>query len=296
MLRFWMLMVAVSVLAASLPADELIRRGEAVEVVYEKLGKPRGMVAVGGKRVLYYHLGSVEIISGVVTAFTLMSEEEYARRMEASRIREAQRIEREKADRARHLAAGRARKQRVLNDPDFVTASGAQKLSFWKRFSTGYPEVDIRADLADAVKQARTEGLAKREAELQRQRIAQLEQEVADKEQRARAAEREARRARTYNPYYASRYSIVPGVYGSVYPFYSGTGSSRQSKVAPCKTVYRSTHSHAHLGYTYNNPQVIATPTYKVQASPSSAYSRSAIQTPAPRDARTIGSSITIRY
>jgi hypothetical protein len=285
-------MVAVSVLAASLPADELLRRGEAVEVVYEKLGKPRGTAAFGGKRVLYYHLGSVEIISGVVTAFDLMSEEEYARRMEASRIRDAQRIEREKADRARHLSAGRARKQRVLNDPDFVTASGAHKLSFWKRFSTIYPEVDIRADLADAVGQARTEGLAKREAELQRQRIAQLEQEVADKEQRARAAER----ARTYNPYYASRYSIVPGVYGSAYSFYRGNGSSQQSKVTPSKTVYRSTHSHAHLGHTYNNPQVIATPAYKVQPTPSSAYSRSAIQTPAPRDARTIGSSLKIRY
>ena len=289
-------MVAVSVFTASLPADELIRRGETVEVVYEKLGKPRGMVDFGGKRVLYYHLGSVEITSGVVTAFDLMSEEEYARRMEASRIREAQRIEREKANRARHLSAGRARKQRVLNDPDFVTASGAQKLSFWKRFSTGYPEVDIRADLADAVNQARTEGLAKREAELQRQRIAQLEQEVADKEQRARAAEREARRARTYNPYYASRYSIVPGVYGSIYPFYGGSVSSQQSKVASPQTGIRSTHSHAHLGRTYNNPQVIATPAYKVQPTPSSAYSRSAIQTPAPRDARTIGSSLKIRY
>jgi hypothetical protein len=281
MIKFWMMLLAICS-SDALFADEVIRRGEPVEAVYEKLGTPRGTVDLGDKKVLYYHLGSIEIISGVVTAFALMTEEEYAARLEASVQREAQRQQRLKAERANRLANGVDRKRRVLNDPDFVVASGSRKLSFWRQFSATYPEVDIRHELQEAVTQARSENLAQRETQRQRQRIAQLELDVAEKEQRARLAERDARRSRSYNPAYTSRYARYSSGYGSTYPSYYRPASDPAPKQAPRPSGQS---SHSHLGRTYNNPQIITIQAYQ----PSTTRSLSAIQTPAPSSARTIG-------
>ncbi|MFT5124809.1 MAG: hypothetical protein ACI97B_003447, partial [Verrucomicrobiales bacterium] len=155
-------------------------------------------------------------------------------------------------------------------------------LSFWRQFSVTYPEVDIRHELQEAVTQARSENLAQRETQRQRQRIAQLELDVAEKEQRARLAERDARRSRSYNPAYTSRYARYSSGYGSTYPSYYRPASDPAPKQAPRPSGQS---SHSHLGRTYNNPQIITIQAYQ----PSTTRSLSAIQTPAPSSARTIG-------
>ena len=60
-------------------AAEEIRKGDTVETVYEKLGKPNGVINLEDKQFLYYSRGHLEVIGDRVVKISMVSEEEYER-------------------------------------------------------------------------------------------------------------------------------------------------------------------------------------------------------------------------
>jgi hypothetical protein len=196
-----------------------IRPGDKLEQVRVKLGAPRGQAESGGRLLLYYERGEVELQDGVVTRVALLSrdahEAESARRAaEAQSLREAEEIRR-----ARLRAEGEALKARQLADPDFRGASAARQVAFWEDFVRRYPDVPGHEELLLArLRLAEQRQQERREAE-NTERFARLEARLAESEARALAAEQrpERRVYRSFHPGYirdAHPHNLWPIDYG----------------------------------------------------------------------------------
>ena len=181
-----------------------IRPGDNLEQVRVTLGTPRGQAESGGRLLLYYERGEVELQDGVVTRVALLSrdahEAESARRAaEAQRLREADEIRR-----ARLRTEGEALKARQLADPDFRRASPARQVAFWEDFVRRYPDVPGHEELLLArLRFAEQQEQERKEAE-NTERLARLEARLAESEARALAAEHRPERHvyRSFHPGY----------------------------------------------------------------------------------------------
>jgi hypothetical protein len=129
-----------------------------------------------------------------------------------------------------------------LNNPEFVAASGTRQMNYWKQFSQNYPEVDIREEIRSASSLMREERIVQLEAQVEQRRIADLERQLRDAQDRAEDAEREARRRSSYgrtvvytNPYAQSYYpSTTTTVYNST-P--QGKRAAREAQSSNAMTV-----------------------------------------------------------
>jgi len=177
-----------------------IQPGDNLAHVRETLGAPRGQAESGGRLLLYYERGEVELQDGVVTRAALLSrddhEAETARRAaKARRLRDEREI-----NRARLTTEGEELKARKLADPAFRSGSAAAQVAFWEDFSRRYPDVPGREELLLARLRLAEENEAKRREAETAERIARLEARRAAAE--ARAAEA-AERPRVYRSFYA---------------------------------------------------------------------------------------------
>lgn len=177
-------------------AAEEVRPGASLAEVRAALGAPRGQLHLGGRHLLYYDRGEVELQGGSVTRVALLSADEQAAR-EVKRAADAVRIrEEQEMRRARLSAEGEALKTRKLADPAFLAAPPDRQLAFWENFSRQYAEVPV-AELMSAARLQLTGQRAALERAEQAERIAELEARVAAAEARA-----DLMRRRLYISYY----------------------------------------------------------------------------------------------
>lgn len=205
---FWF--VPALVAASGLVAAE-IRSGASLEEVHATLGQPRGQLHVGGRQVLYYERGGVELQNGAVTQVNLRSPEEHAIRAD----REARQREEREARRAQIMAAGIALRDRKLADPAFQAAPVAYQVAFWDDFARSYPEVSCGEPLAIARLRLNEQLEARRQRDEQANRLAKIEERVA-------AAERQQvfYPVRSFSPYYERHHHRSAGLGPITYTFF----------------------------------------------------------------------------
>jgi hypothetical protein len=120
-----------------------LQPGASLEEVRVALGMPSGQLLLGGRQVLYFERGEVELQKGMVTRVNLRSPEEHAiLRARDERLR----VERE-ASRGQMRAEGTVLRERKLADPAFQAAPLAYQVAFWEDFSRRYPEVSCTEPL-----------------------------------------------------------------------------------------------------------------------------------------------------
>lgn len=210
-----------------------IRKGDTLETVYEKLGKPSGVINLESKQFIYYARGHLEVIGGRVVKISMVSEEQYRHDQEVARRNEAIAAQQARERRDQRIAEGHRVKDRVLNDPDFVSASGSRQIRYWKKFSERFPEIDIREEITAAADRQREERIVQLQAEVEQQRIANLERQLRDAQDRAAEAERDVRRlsnntGRTI--VYANPYAY--GQYQGYNHYSNAYGSTSHSRIS----------------------------------------------------------------
>jgi len=131
-------------LAAYSAAD--VQLGDSLKTVRSALGVPRGQVKIGGRHLLYYDRGEVELRSGTVARVELRSPDEQAV-FAAQRAASDQRMSEENA---RLLAEGSELKARKLSDDDFRAAPLGYQVAFWESFAARYSGVSCSEQLTVA--------------------------------------------------------------------------------------------------------------------------------------------------
>jgi hypothetical protein len=197
-----------------------IEPGQSRDEVTAVLGAPSGSIVMGGREVLYYERGSVELREGRVVSADLVTAEEARRRREAERAAHLAWQRAEAARRARNKAEGEAELQRLLNDPAFLLGDPDAQVAVWHDFLRRYPEVPAGAHLTQALQRAE----AARDRRERDTRIAELERRTAEAERQARQAAEEIERRRSmttrttvfmpYDPWTSTYY----GGYGCTTP------------------------------------------------------------------------------
>lgn len=146
-----------------------VKTGDNLNRVLSTLGEPRGRAQAGGRELLCFDRGVVELTSGVVTRVALRSEEaqtafETQRTATESRVREEQEIRRIKL-----TAEGEAVKAAKLADKAFQSAPVETQLAYWRIFAVQYPTVSCTEQLnlvrAQFYAQERTEQIQAEEAQ-----------------------------------------------------------------------------------------------------------------------------------
>lgn len=191
-----------------------IEPGQSRDEVTAVLGAPSGSIIMGGREVLYYERGSVELREGRVVSADLVTAEEARRRREAERAAHLAWQRAEAARRARNKAEGEAELQRLLNDPVFLLGDPDSQVAVWHDVLRRYPEVPAGAHLAQALQRAE----AARDRRERDTRIADLERRTAEAERQARQAAEEIERRRSmttrttvFMPYDPWTYTYYPG-------------------------------------------------------------------------------------
>jgi hypothetical protein len=171
------------------------------EKVLAELGAPSGSADVGAKTILFFARGEVTLQNDRVVAVNLVSAEELAAR-EAAEAAAIERMEVAAQARLANLAAeGRAIYAAKKADATFVALPAMEQLNYWRAFASRYPMISVVAEIAPLAERVEDE-LLRREIELANdERLADLEARVDDVDERARRAEREARRDRYGYPY-----------------------------------------------------------------------------------------------
>ncbi len=128
----------LSALPLMLGAGE-VSVGDTAGEVRAALGAPRGQARLGGRQVLYFDRGEIELQGGAVIRVALLSEQELARQ-EARRAAEAERVQARNAE-------GEAVKARQLADANFQSAPPAYQVEYWSNFARRYPGVSCAEQL-----------------------------------------------------------------------------------------------------------------------------------------------------
>jgi len=168
-----LLALALSVAPFPLSAD--VQIGGTAEEVRVRLGAPTGQVRHGGRQVLYYAHGSVELRDGRVTRADLRSPEEQA----AVEAREARQQADFEARRARLIGEGTALRDRKLADAAFLAAPASYQVSFWEDFARRYPGVSCAEPLAIARVKLNEQLEEKRRHQEERERLVRIEERLA---------------------------------------------------------------------------------------------------------------------
>ncbi len=193
-----------------------VKRGDTRSEVCANLGIPRGHLEVGGRELLYFDRGEVELRSGVVIRAALRSQEDQVvfdarRSAETIRVREEQEIRQ-----AGLIVEGEALKARKLTDSAFQASPVAYQVAFWEDFSRRYSKVSSTEELSIArARLAEQVTKAQLQAE-QAQRIAELEARVAEAEARTAEANARAFRARGYSRYDGGPLADRPSTVGQI--------------------------------------------------------------------------------
>lgn len=181
-----------------------VHPGDSLAEVRSTLGAPHGQAQVGGKLVLFYDTGQVQLMDDRVTRSDFLSPDELAaQRAEDARLALLQ---------AQHMAEGEALKAKKLADPTFTSAPLSYQLEFWQDFRRQYPEVSCD----DEYKLALARRQEQLDTEEHAQQIADLGVRVADTEDQAAQAERDAQQAR-YGGFFS-------------WPLFIGFGTARHGR------------------------------------------------------------------
>jgi len=157
-----------------LPAAE-VQPGASLEEVYATLGTPTGQLHRGGRHVLYYERGEIELQNGTLTRVALRSPEEHAIRV----AREEQLRGEREARRALGLAEGTALRDRKLADASFQAAPVAYQVAFWEDFARRYPEVSCSEPLTIARLRLNEQIQDKLKWDKKENRLAEIEERYA---------------------------------------------------------------------------------------------------------------------
>lgn len=153
----------------------VVERGASREEVRAALGAPRGELKLGGRHVLYYERGEIELQQDTVTRVALRSEEEQA----LFSIRQERVRDERTTRRAQLMAEGTAVRNRKLADPAFLAAPVAYQVAFWEDFVRRYPEVSCVEPLTIARLRLSEQFEDKRRREEQADRLAAIEERFA---------------------------------------------------------------------------------------------------------------------
>lgn len=171
-----------------------VEPGDSREAVEAELGRATGTADIGPLTILLFDRGEVKLRDGRVTEVNLISEEELAARR-AAEAESLRRMEEAAQARLERLEAeGRAVYAAKKADPRFAQLPVMDQLAYWRTFAARYPMIPVEAEIETLMDRAETE-LRLRELSVAHQdRLDELEARVADAEERALRAEREARR------------------------------------------------------------------------------------------------------
>jgi hypothetical protein len=217
-----------------------VRPGDTLNDVRSVLGVPRGHLHVGGRDLLYFDRGDVELRDNIVTRVTLVSIEEQAAR-EAKRTADAVKTrEEQEIRRARLVTEGEALKARKLADAAFGATPPAFQVAFWQDFSRRYPDVSSAEQLAMVQARLDDQLAEKRARALQEERMAELEDRIAAAEAQSEAAARSIRVRSYYSSYdgHTNYYPFNPGrveyrFYATPLPYATSPG------IPPAQPTYR---------------------------------------------------------
>jgi len=159
--------------------------GASFAEVRSALGLPRAKLQKGGRTVLLYDRGEVELSNGAVSRVALRSEVAQAAHEAKVAAREARAREESESRRARLQDEGKALLAAKQTDARFNEAPLTYQVSFWEEFSRKYPGVDGREPLTIARLKLAEQVEARREREQQAARLAELEARLAEAETRA---------------------------------------------------------------------------------------------------------------
>lgn len=177
-------LILVIVLPLTMSARDVAMGDSAVQV-REVMGTARGQLQVGGRDLLYFDRGEVELNDGRVSRVGLRSPEE----QNAFESKQAAVAARTDETRSRLMEEGRILMASKLSDPTFQATPYSYQLSFWEKFSHRYPDVSPAEQLL-VVRSRLAEQAAKAEADRaqgeQAQRIADLAERAGRADARAR--------------------------------------------------------------------------------------------------------------
>ena len=204
-----------------------IKVGDTTARVRETLGQPAGYIQCADSELFLYDRGRLEARNGIVTSVDLISAEQAQLSREQSQYR--------RAEGQRILAQRQA-------DPAFLAQPASQQVAFWEVFRSQYPEVDVEAPYVAALQRQQKD---LDDAAL-KQKVADLEQQVAAAQDSARLAQSQTAEYQTPAPYVSS----VPAfTYPTVYTYpYLNTCSPliTYSSVGFCPPVTFSTGTSRH--------------------------------------------------
>jgi hypothetical protein len=159
--------------------------GDNAAQVREVMGAARGQLHAGGRDLLYFDRGEVELNDGRVSRVGLRSSQEQ-NTFESKQTAAAARTD---EARNRLMEEGRVLMASKLSDPVFQATPYNYQISFWENFSHSYPDVSaaepllvVRSRLAAQTAQAE----ADRAQAAQAQRIADLAERAARADAQAR--------------------------------------------------------------------------------------------------------------
>lgn len=219
-------LLAVTLSAAPFAVAAEVPVGATLAEVHATLGRPSGQLRAGGRHLLYFERGSVELVNDRVASVTLRTpDEQAARDAREERVRgEAE------ARRAEIVTTGTELRDRKLADAAFQGSPVAYQVAFWEDFARRYPGVTCAEPLAIARLKLRDQLEEKARKAEEARRIAELEERVAAAEQA-----RDIYRIRSYprygygQHYRSQEFALWPvkyTFYDSPKPAYETPGSS----------------------------------------------------------------------
>lgn len=195
---FSMILVAS---AAPFAVAAEVAPGASLDEVRATLGTPKGQVNVGGRQLVYYDRGEVELQHGRVVRVGLRTAEEQATQVaREERLRADQESRREQL-----MAEGIAIRDRKLADATFLAAPVAYQVAFWENFTRSHPGVPCVEPLTIARLKLNAELDEKQRRDEEFSRLAELEARFAATEQRPqyRVVRPYARQGRRYHQEFA---------------------------------------------------------------------------------------------
>lgn len=185
-------LLALTLVAATLPAMAEVVPGASLAEVRDALGRPNGEMRLGDRHLVYYAHGTVELVNDAVTRVDLRTAEEQAAILAREERRRGELAER----RAAAIAEGTALRDKKLADAAFLAAPVAYQVSFWEEFARLYPDVPCAEPLTIARLKLDEQLEEKSRRQDETRRIAELEARLAQAE-RAPASY-----YRVHRPYY----------------------------------------------------------------------------------------------
>jgi hypothetical protein len=130
-----------------------VRLGSSADFVLTVLGQPSGALISGNDAILHFDQGLVELDTGRVTSFELVSEAE-AEQARLDRQREQAEAEERRCE-ARER--GMELRRELLSEPGVMTAPPAARVAIWQDFMRRYPDVAPPPDYFFALQQVEEE-------------------------------------------------------------------------------------------------------------------------------------------